>query len=255
MRCPPTASVASTTPSPGTRTSARSLNATASSPAAPSHSALCCSIVKSNRSSRSSASGSSSGWTSTRNPRLPRVDAEHRHRPPRHQPQRAEHRAVAAEADDSIRSLGQLRVGHDRRVAVPARGVMGSHQQTTAVQGRPNCRRRRAPGRGPGAGAGRARSRVRRPRPAGYRRVSDSIQSVDSSLPRCRDRGHRRGRPAAARDDVQSDGHDPHPHQTRRARTPRPGLIRLAGQFACDFPPNRWGLRRSALRTSTDDGS
>jgi hypothetical protein len=70
-------------------------------------------------------------------PEVAEVDAEHRHRPPRHQPQRAEHRAVAAEADDSIRSLGQLRVGHDRRVAVPARGVMGSHQQTTAVQGRP----------------------------------------------------------------------------------------------------------------------
>jgi hypothetical protein len=46
MRCAPTASVASTAPSPGTRTSARSLNATASSACAPSHSALCCSIVK-----------------------------------------------------------------------------------------------------------------------------------------------------------------------------------------------------------------
>ena len=66
-------------------------------------------------------------------PEVAEVDAEHRHRPARHQPQRAEHRAVAAEADDRVRPLGQLRVGHDRHVAVPARGVLGAHQQPAAV--------------------------------------------------------------------------------------------------------------------------
>ena len=73
-----------------------------------------------------------------------------------------------------------------------------------------HARRRAADGHRRAARRGRVRAAVPR-RHAAARR------------PRARDRGDGRGGPAAARDDVQRDGHDPHAHQARRARAPRAG--------------------------------
>ena len=173
MRCPPMASVASTTPSPGTRTSARSLNATASSPSAPNHSPLCCSTVKSSRSSRSSASGSSSGWISTRNPRLPRLTPS----------TGTGRRATSRNAPSIVPSPPRLTTASARLASSASDTTVTSPSQRVASSARissglpctsPTPRSRRAPGLGPAAGARRARSRIRRPPPAGYRPVRDA---------------------------------------------------------------------------------
>ena len=75
-------------------------------------------------------------------PEVAEVDAEHRHRPPRDQAQRPEHRPVAAEADDRVGLLGQLGLRDDRDLAaVPAGRVAGAHQQPAAVRARPRADR------------------------------------------------------------------------------------------------------------------
>jgi hypothetical protein len=67
------------------------------------------------------------------------VHAEDRDRPVRDESQRAEHRAVAAEADQRVGLVGQLGLAHRLDLTGQARGVPGVGDQLLAVRPRPAC--------------------------------------------------------------------------------------------------------------------
>ena len=66
-------------------------------------------------------------------PEVAEIDAEHRHRPVGHEPERAEHRAVAAEADQCLDLLGELLVTDAGDTGGTTVGVVVAHEDTATA--------------------------------------------------------------------------------------------------------------------------